>query len=333
MSKTQVMKAGQVAVCILFVIVFSSCGQAPPATLTPVIIPTDLPTATHTPVPTSTNTPEPTHTSISTPTSTNTPEPTPLPGIQVYPVSSLGSSIPWLPLEKGKEPMSVYYGFNVEKPPFNNVLVRKAFAAAVDKVQIAQEASHFRFRNVTPATTLTPPQVLGRDLYGVIGIPFDPVMAKDYLQRAGYSSASSFPSVTLIVSTRGEAAPGAYFRMAQSIVSMWETHLGIKVAIEVVGNIGAYLDRLRTNPPEMYQLGWGADYNDPDNFLKALFHSASEMNFGRFSNQKYDRLVEQAAQLTDPAQRQILYIQAEQVLNEQEVGIIPLFHTLYYLQP
>jgi hypothetical protein len=43
----------------------------------------------------------------------------------VYPVSSLASGIPWLPLEEGEEPMTVYYGFNAEKPPFNVHLYAK----------------------------------------------------------------------------------------------------------------------------------------------------------------------------------------------------------------
>lgn len=327
MNKTQSLKSLQVAIFILLVSVLASCSQTPlvTVTVTATLMPTETLANTITPIPTSTNTP--------IPTSTSTPEPTPIPGVQVYPVSSLGSSIPWLPLEKGKEPMSVYYGFNVNKPPFNNTLVRQAFAAAIDREKIAQEATGFKFRNVTPATSLTPPQTLGRDLYGVVGIPFNPSKAKDLLKQAGYSDGASFPSVTLIVSTRGEAAPGAYFRMAQTIVGMWETHLGVKVEIKVVGNMRDYIDQLQTNLPDMYQLGWGADYNDPDNFLKALFRSDSKLNYGHFNNQEFDLLVDRAANLADPAKRQLLYIQAEQILTEQNAGIIPLYHTLFYQQP
>lgn len=299
--------------------VLSACGQATPAMLTPTstLVPTEAPTSTATPVP----------------TSTTTPEPTPIPGLQVYPVSSLGNSIPWLPLEEGQEPMSVYYGFNVDKPPFNNALVRQAFAAAVDREQIAQEATGFKFRNVTPATSLTPPRVLGRDLYGEVGIAFDPAKAKELLLQAGYTDVAGFPTVNLIVSTRGEAAPGAYFRMAETIAGMWETHLGVQVDVEAIGNMGQYIERLQTDLPDIYQLGWGADFNDPDNFLRALFHSASEMNYGHFNNQEFDRLVDEAANLSDPSERQLLYIQAEGILTEQEAGVIPLYHTLYYQQP
>jgi len=318
MNKAKSLKL-QTVVCVLSLVFLSACGQASPATPTPTItaLPTEAPTSTFTPIP----------------TNTNTPEPTPIPGIQVYQVSSLGNNIPWLPLDEDNRPMSVYYGFNVEKPPFNNVLVRQAFAAAIDREQIAQEAADFKFRNVTPATSLTPPQVLGRDLYGVVGIPFNPSKAKDLLQQAGYTDVASFPAVTLIVSTRGEAAPGAYFRMAQTIVGMWQTHLGVKVEIEAVGNMGAYINRLQNNPPDMYQLGWGADYNDPDNFLNTLFHSNAESNYGHFNNRDFDSLVDKAASISDSSERQLLYIQAEQILTEQEAGVIPLYHTLYYQQP
>lgn len=312
------MKFVQVVACVMLLIVLTACGQTQ----------SDSPTLTLEPV--KTDTPIPTDTAI--PTNTNTPEPTPIPGVQVYPVTSLGNSIPWLPLDEANRPMSVYYGFNVQKPPFDNALVRQAFSYAVDREQIAQEATHFKFREVTPATTMTPSQVLGRDLYNVVGINYDPVKATELLKQAGYTSVESFPPVTLQVSTRGEAAPGAYFRMAESIVAMWEANLGITVKIVVTAG-GYDLNKLRNDPPELYQLGWGADYVDPDNFLKELMHSNSDLNFGRFSNQEFDQLVNRAATISDPAERQLLYIRAEQILTEEEAGIIPLYHTLFYIQP
>jgi ABC-type oligopeptide transport system substrate-binding subunit len=222
--------------------------------------------------------------------------------------------------------MSVYYGFNVEKPPFNNVLVRQAFAAAVDRELIAQKALEYNFRNVAPATSLTPSEILGRDLYNQVGIPFDPSSARELLQQAGYSEPTSFPPTTLLVSVRGRAAPGAYYQMAKMIVAMWETNLGLKVTIDTA-EIPAYRKRFATNAPHIYQLGWGADYNDPDNFLKALFHSGSEFNFAHFNSREFDRLVDEAARLIDPEKRLLLYIQAEQILTEAEVGIIPLYHS------
>jgi ABC-type transport system substrate-binding protein len=302
-------------------LLLSACGQTAPAaplpTITAAAFPTDAPASTVTPI--STN--------------TNTPEPTTIPGVQIYPISSLGKSIPWLPLDEGNKPMSVYFGFNVNKPPFDNAVVRQAFAAAIDREQVAKEAKGFKFRNVTPATSLTPSQTLGQDLYGDIGIPFDPARAKDLLNQAGYPGGESFPSVTLIVSTRGQDAPEAYTELAQTIIGMWKTHLGVDVNLEVESNWGQYLNILKGNSRDIYEMGWGADINDPDNFLKFLFYSTSEFNYGRFNNPEFDRLVDRAATLSDPLERQLLYIQAEEILTETEAGVIPLFHSLYYLRP
>ena len=270
-------------------------------------------------------------TATSIPASTHTPAPTPFPGTQVYPLSSLGNGIPWLPLEKGREPMTVYYGFNFNTPPFNDLLVRQAFAAAVDREAVAAQAAGLQLREVTPATTLTPPSVLGRDLYGEVGVPFDPARAKALLEQAGYSDPESFPKATLIVYLRG-AAPGAHFRIAQSVADMWKAHLGVTVAVEAVESPYAMEARMQTQEPEMYLLAWGADVMDPDNFL-TLFLSRSEFNHGHFKSPAFDGYVNQAGALFDPAERQILYMKAEQIISEQDVALIPLFHTLWYEQP
>jgi ABC-type oligopeptide transport system substrate-binding subunit len=47
----------------------------------------------------------------------------------------------------------------------------------------------------------------------------------------------------------------------------------------------------------------------------------------------FNRLVDQGSKLTEPEERQILYIQADRILTEEEAGVIPLFHTLFYLNP
>ena len=226
--------------------------------------------------------------------------------------------------------MSSYYGFNFNTIPFGNVFVRQAFAAAVDREQIAEEAASFHFRNVTPATTLTPSDVLGRDLYNAVGIPFNPTRAREYLVEAGFSSLEFFPVVTLVVYMRGEAAPGAYYHMAESVAEMWETHLGVTVEVKVLSKPQDYIALFEQDPPEIFQLVWGADYCDPDNFLNTLFHSTSEFNYGHFSSADFDRLVEDAGGRLDPDARQQLYIQAEQILTEQLTGIIPLYYSSYY---
>jgi ABC-type oligopeptide transport system substrate-binding subunit len=205
-------------------------------------------------------------------------------------------------------------------------LVRQAFAYAVDRQAITEMAQKYNASNPTPATTLTPPGTLGRDLYNEVGAAFDPERAKAFLMEAGYSDSSAFPAITLIVNSYGDIAPGARFNMANAMAEMWKTYLGVSVNVQAIAP-PTFGNRLKSNPPEMFWLGWVADVNDPDNFLRGIFHSRSEYNYGKFTNSEFDQMVESAAESRDPAERQKLYIQAERLLSEQEAALIPLYHT------
>src|SRR5262249_9628075 len=76
--------------------------------------------------------------------------------------------------------------------------------------------------------------------------------------------------------------------------------------------------------PQIFRLGWGADYPDPDNFM-ALFTADSGNNRTHWGNPTYDELVAKGAIETDPDQRRKIYDQAQRILTEQDVPIMPLF--------
>jgi len=323
-----------VIVWVLLAFVLSGCATAKhsiPPTLTSSPIPF---TPTSSPIP-PTNTPSPlppTYTPTPIPP-TATQEPTstitPLPGLAVFSVDTLGKNIPWLPLEPSVRPAVNFVAFNFLKPPFNDALVRQAFAHAIDRQVLVDMALRYRTNNPKPATSLTPPEILGRDLYNEVGARFDPQKAKELLAEAGYADPSTFPTVTMIVNAYGDIAPGARFNMANAMVEMWQTHLGVTVEVKVIADFKDYGNRLKTDPPEIFWQGWVADVNDPDNFLREMFHSGSPVNYGHFLNYDFDLLVDKAAQSRDPAYRQDLYIQAERLLCETEAALIPLYHFTY----
>jgi oligopeptide transport system substrate-binding protein len=245
------------------------------------------------------------------------------------PVDTLEKSNPWLPLDKTARPGVNFVGFNTLKAPFNSSLVRQAFAYAIDRDTLVEMAIRYKTKDPVHATTLTPPETLGRDLYGGVGAIFNPQLAKDLLTQAGYSDPSSFPKVIFLVNVSGDTAPGARINMASAMADMWKTHLGITVEVQAMQSFSEYSNRLKTNTPDLYWLGWVADFNDPDNFLRELFESGSEYNYGNFSNSEFDLLVNRAKNSYDPAERQELYIQAERLLCETETALIPLFHSTY----
>ena len=294
---------------------FATCGPAPTPS------PTAPPPATETPAP-----PASTATLVPTVLPASTPEPTPLPGVEAVPISEFDRGIPWLALDRSAVPQVIYYGFNLRHAPFDDPLVRKAFASAVDREALADLASSILHETARPATTITPPEVLGRDLYGAVGIPFDPAKAREYLTQAGYPDPGTFPEVTLVLNRSGERAPGAYVRLADATVAMWKEHLGVTVKLRVMSTWGAYTQLLHDGSFDIARLGWAADYVDPSNFLRDIFRTGN--NSIGFSNSSFDSLVDRAANREDPSERQRFYIRAEQILCQEEVAVIPLYHLL-----
>jgi len=295
-------------------IMITGCSTAP-ETPAVILVPTVIPPTSIPP----TKTTEPIPTAI--------PTPTPLPGSLVLPVDSFAHEIPWLPMDESGAPVTYYYAFNVTKPPYNNVLVRQAFVAATDRETLTDIVLKYE-SGARPATSFTPPETLGRDLYNEVGIPYDPALAKELLEQAGYTDPSKFPTLSLLTNIRGGDTPYLHINVAEALAKMWQENLGIPVVVEYM-DWGAYTDLVNFDTPEIYRLGWAADYNDPDNFLGPIFTSESESNRGGFSNAEYDELIHKAADITDPTERQILYIQAEQILCEIEAAVIPIFHTIY----
>jgi pimeloyl-ACP methyl ester carboxylesterase len=190
------------------------------------------------------------------------PQPTPLPGGVVVPLDELANRRPWLPLDEAAKPGTMYYGFNLTKAPFDNRLVRQAFAAALDRQAIADLAMQFGAKNARPATTLIPPETLGRDLRGQVGIPFDQDLAKALLAEAGYPNGEGFP---VVVFATNLGPSDSYVDVAALAIAMWRDHLNVTVRMENVDGLPAYLARLARDAPPIFRMDWIADGdNDPD---------------------------------------------------------------------
>jgi len=319
------MKKCNVTTAFILVLIFAACQSATP-------IPTASPHPTITLMPTSTAVP----TITVIPTSTALPPtPTSIPGKVVIPITSMGNSLPWLDtaFDPNAKPATQFYAFNTTKPPFDNILVRQAFAAAVDREAVAELATRLYAKNVQPATTFLGPQILGRYLYNEIGIPFNPTQAKELLIKAGYDDVNSFPKTTLFISISRSDAPGLYQQTAETIIKMWKENLGIDVTIRNIGYGSDLATYLNNNPNgfEIYRLGLTlTSAQDMDPTLIEVFSSNSEINqgfnYGHFNNDEFDKLLEKAHNEPDAVKRQILYIDAERILCEEQAAIIPLYY-------
>jgi oligopeptide transport system substrate-binding protein len=205
-----------------------------------------------------------------------------------------------------------YYGFAVDRKPFDNLKLRKAFTMAIDREVFPKILQGGQ----TPATSWIPPEMLSHN--PKIGLAFNPNEARRLLSEAGYPDGQGLPPIVLGYNTRDD-----HKLVAEAVQGMWQKHLNVIVKIENQ-EWKVFLKKLQNDPFPVFRSGWGADYPDPDNFMK-LFTSNSGNNHGRWKNAKYDQLLEQAAREQDGAKRTALYDEAQKILTETDAAIAPLF--------
>jgi len=213
-----------------------------------------------------------------------------------------------------------WYGFNTRLPPVNNPLVRKAIAAAIDKqtlIDVVIKGAE------APATTFTRPPVFGAVAPEEnVGIAFNPKRARDWLAEAGYPDGKDFPPLVLMYNVSEVRS-----EVAKAVKTILKHYLNIEIQIqpEEFDHYMETLDHPTKSTPQMFRAGWCSDYPDANNWLYEMFHPTSGYNWIGWDNEEFAKLTEQAQREVDPEERKKLYRQAEQILNEQEAVIIPLY--------
>ncbi len=216
-----------------------------------------------------------------------------------------------------------FYNFNCS-PTLNNGQpnalvdwrVRRALAMAVDRSQIVQYVMRL---DQPPAYSFVPPASMNFYTPPVeVGPRFDPQAAKELLAEAGYEDGGELKGMSILYNTNG-----GHENTAQAIKSMWEEHLGVVVTLEgVESKISA--DRGRSLDYTIRRAGWYGDYADPTTWLD-IRRSDDENNTTKWMNSEYDRLLDQAADATDPDSRLELLRQAESILVKESPMVL-IFH-------
>lgn len=217
-----------------------------------------------------------------------------------------------------------YYGFNLTKAPFDNVLVRQAFSYAVDRQKLIDTVTKGGQR---PAKSFAPPGIFGgvADNENFQGITFDPDKARKLLADAGYPNGEGLPEITLMYNTSE-----GHQKIAEFIQRGWKEILGVDVKL-ANQEWKVFLKTVEEDAPQIYRSGWCADYPDQNNWLLEVFHPTKGANDPKWSEtsesaQRFMALTEQAAAESDPEKRQELYFEAEKILTVDEAVIIPIYY-------
>jgi oligopeptide transport system substrate-binding protein len=212
-----------------------------------------------------------------------------------------------------------YYMFNTTRPPMDDVRVRKAFNAAINKVALSE------YRRVTKPLTAFTPEGIFPGYPQPAGDAFDPAHARQLLADAGYADEagnfvpSKFPisEIELLYNTAESNRQVAEFVQAQ-----WKQHLGLTVPLRNM-EWRTYLDaRSRLEYKGFARAGWVGDYMDPYTFL-SLFSTLHGNNGSGWWDPKFVEMLNRANREVDPARRYALLAEAETFILDVQ-PVIPL---------
>ena len=212
-----------------------------------------------------------------------------------------------------------YIGLNVNEPPLDDLNVRKALNLAIDKREIATIVLGDQ---VVPATGILPPGFPAFNS-SVSGYEFDPELAKQLLLDSKYGDdLDNMPPIT--ITTPGSFGANVSLDM-EVVLAMWEKNLGIRTGFQQT-EFATFLKDLNKRRFQMFDIGWIADYPDPENFLDILFYSDSSNNHTNYSNPEVDSLLEKARIETDETLRFNIYNQVEQTILD-DAPWVPLWYS------
>lgn len=224
---------------------------------------------------------------------------------------------------------SYYIAFNVTEPPFDDLALRKAVQLGINRELIVNQITK---RGEKPGVGLVPhgtfPRNDGTDFREIAGdlVPLDYAAnvkeAQRILKEAGYGTSKPMPTLTYLYNTADD-----HKLISEAMQAMWKA-IGLDVRLENV-EFGVKQARGHNQDFEFVRAGWIGDFTDPMTFLE-LFETGAGNNDPGYSSEKYDNLLDQIRQETDPVKRTELMVEAERLIVEKDVIMAPIFE---YAEP
>ncbi len=210
-----------------------------------------------------------------------------------------------------------YYGFNLDRPKFRDLRLRRALSMVIDRERLANSVLRV---GELPAYSWVPPGIHNyqSQLFDYATLPMEQRIAeaRQLLAAAGYSRDK--PLSFELRYNNGEV----HTKCAVAVASMWKEALGVEASLAGV-EFKSMMQDIDRRDVDLYRLSWVGDYNDPYTFLQYM-KAGFGINLMHYASREYDALLDSAAQQVDLARRRALLEQAERTALADH-PLIPLY--------
>jgi peptide/nickel transport system substrate-binding protein len=210
-----------------------------------------------------------------------------------------------------------YVGINQAHPPLEQLEVRQAIAAALNRQEVVD--SFYAGRGEV-AKEFMPPEVTGY-ADDVTEYEYDPAAAQQLLQDAGVETPLEL-TFCYPTDVSRPYMPDPQRNFEAFAASLNEA--GFKITPRSAPWSPDYLGLVDEGKCPLYLLGWTGDFGDPDNFIGTFFQTAQKA-WG-FDNQEIFDILNEAEAETDLEAREGLYQDANRLIMDFLPGV-PYVHT------
>ncbi len=158
---------------------------------------------------------------------------------------------------------------NTKKKPFDNVYVRKALAYAIPYKQIFEKVYNGTLK---PLYGVIPKGMFGYTEEGLTKYTFNLTKAKELLAKAGYPKGLGGIKIKMLV----VEGVKEWEMIATILKEVWK-ELGIDLEIEVL-SWPTVDKKIESGDFDIYIMGWGPDFIDPDDYAYPLLHGGYEFD-------------------------------------------------------
>ena len=218
----------------------------------------------------------------------------------------------------------VYYlGFNQSNPILKNKKIRQALSLAISKNELVN--------NVLNGAGIVGSGIIAQGTSGEKGdfrteagnilASFENANVKQLFEEGlkELGMTANQVKLKLTVDEKGTGKKEGEFYQSQ-----WKEKLGIDVDVEIL-TYKERIARAKAGQFEIVRYAWGPDYADPMTYLEIFHSNAKEINFAKYSNPRFDELIDLAKVNQDNKTRMNAMKEAEKILSDDFI-----YSALYY---